>query len=173
MLALAIALLVHADPHPSGVRLPSVRAALLEAKAEDQAVRDESKRTDSEATRARFRASSKRSVELMRKIVAEHGWPGRSLVGPDGAMAAWVLAQHLDEEPALQRQCLGLLERAVADGEADAESLAYLTDRVLVNEGKPQRYGTQGNGAAGDVSRVNANRKVVGLPPLPTREAPP
>ncbi len=170
MLSLAIALLVQAEPHPVGVRLPAVRAALLEAKAEDQAVRDESKRTDSEAARARFRASSKRSVELMRKIVTEHAWPGRSLVGHDGAMAAWVLAQHLDEEPALQRQCLGLLERAVADGEADAESLAYLTDRVLVNEGKPQRYGTQGNGGAGDASRVNANRKALGLGPLPTRE---
>ena len=85
-------------------------------------------------------------------------------------MAAWVLAQHLDEELALQRQCLGLLEGAVADGEADAESLAYLTDRVLVNEGKPQRYGTQGNGAvtAADRARVNANRKALGLPPLGT-----
>jgi hypothetical protein len=64
---------------------------------------------------------------------------------------------------------LGLLERAVADGEADAESLAYLTDRVPVNEGKPQRYGTQGDGAAVDVARVNANRKALGLEPLPTR----
>lgn len=164
MLTLALALVLHAEP-----RLPAVRAALLEAKVEDQAARDEAKRSDSESTRARVRASSKRSVELLRKIVTEHGWPGRSLVGPDGAMAAWVLAQHLDEEPALQRQCLALLERAVADGEADAESLAYLTDRVLVNEGKPQRYGTQGNGAAGDVARVNANRKAIGLAPLRTR----
>ncbi len=64
---------------------------------------------------------------------------------------------------------LGLLERAVADGEADAESLAYLTDRVPVNKGKPQRYGTQGDGAAVDVARVNANRKALGLEPLPAR----
>ena len=169
MLTFAFALVFRAEPHPGAVRLPALRAQLLEASAEDQAVRRESAKRDSPEVRARFRASSQASATLMRKIVAEHGWPGRSLVGADGAMAAWVLAQHLDEEPALQRQCLGLLERAVADGEADAESLAYLTDRVLVNEGKPQRYGTQGNGAAGDVSRVNANRKALGLPSLPAR----
>jgi hypothetical protein len=165
VLARALSLVFHADP----LRQRALRSELLEAKTEDQAVREEAKRNDFEETRARFRASSQRSDALIRKIVTEHGWPGRSLVGPEGAMAAWVLAQHLDEELALQRQCLGLLERAVADGEADAESLAYLADRVLVNEGKPQRYGTQGNGAAGDTSRVNANRKALGLEPLPIR----
>jgi hypothetical protein len=31
----------------------------------------------------------------------------------------------------------------VKRGEARGDDLAYLTDRVLVGEGKPQRYGTQ------------------------------
>jgi hypothetical protein len=93
------------------------------------------------------------------------------LVGEEGSIAAWVIAQHLDHDPALQRRCLELLERAVAAADADAESLAFLTDRVLVNEGRPQRYGTQGAGAVtpADRARVNANRRVLGLPPLPAR----
>lgn len=32
---------------------------------------------------------------------------------------------------------------AVASGEADAKLLAYLDDRVRVNAGRPQLYGTQ------------------------------
>ena len=36
-----------------------------------------------------------------------------------------------------------LLERAAAAGEAEREWVAYLTDRVCVNEGRPQVYGTQ------------------------------
>ena len=37
------------------------------------------------------------------EIVAEHGWPTRSLVGDDGANAAWLLAQH----PTGARSCNG------------------------------------------------------------------
>jgi hypothetical protein len=39
----------------------------------------------------------------MKRIVAERGWPGRSLVGDDGAQAAWLLVQHADHDPAFQR----------------------------------------------------------------------
>ena len=76
-------------------------------------------------------------------VVAEHGWPGASLVGTDGAHAAWLLAQHADADSAFQRQCLDLLTAAVEAGEATKRELAYLTDRVLLAEGKPQVFGTQ------------------------------
>ncbi len=71
------------------------------------------------------------------------GWPLRSQVGDQAASAAWLLAHHADAEPEFQRRCLALLTEAVAGGEADPGDLAYLTDRVLCAEGKPQRYGTQ------------------------------
>ncbi|MBK8081497.1 MAG: hypothetical protein IPK25_15205 [Saprospiraceae bacterium] len=35
------------------------------------------------------------------------------------------------------------METAVSEGKADAKSLAYLTDRIAVLEGKLQLYGTQ------------------------------
>ena len=71
------------------------------------------------------------------------GWPGRTLVGDEGAHAAWLLAQHADRYPSLQRQCLELLEAAVAAGDASPTDLAYLTDRVLLASGESQIYGTQ------------------------------
>ncbi len=79
----------------------------------------------------------------MREVIDEFGWPGWSLVGEDGAEAAWVLIQHADFHLDLQKQGLALLEAAVAAGDASPGDLAYLTDRVLVAEGKPQVYGTQ------------------------------
>jgi hypothetical protein len=83
------------------------------------------------------------NLAWLKEVVAEVGWPGQSMVGEDGAHAAWLLAQHADQDPAFQRRCLELLTQAVASGEAAPAALAYLTDRVLLAEGKPQEYGTQ------------------------------
>lgn len=78
----------------------------------------------------------------MKEIIEEHGWPTKSLVGADGAQAAWLLVQHADADPPFQRHCLGLMN-AAESGEVDPVDVAYLTDRILVNEGKKQIYGTQ------------------------------
>lgn len=110
----------------------------------------------------------------MRAVVAAHGWPGRSLVGEDGAFAAWLLVQHADADQAFQERCLALLEAAVAAGEAEPKELAYLTDRVRCGAGLPQRYGTQMREHEGayipqpieDEANVDARRAAVGLEPL-------
>jgi hypothetical protein len=83
------------------------------------------------------------NLAWLKEVVTEVGWPGRSMVGGDGAHAAWLLAQHADQDPSFQRRCLDLLSQAVVGGEASSAELAYLTDRVLSAEGKPQEYGTQ------------------------------
>ncbi|HEY6312983.1 MAG TPA: DUF6624 domain-containing protein [Streptosporangiaceae bacterium] len=75
------------------------------------------------------------------ELTGRVGWPGRTLVGEDGAHAAWLLAQHADRQQ--QPAFLELLRAAVAAGEASARDLAYLEDRVRVHAGQPQRYGTQ------------------------------
>ena len=83
------------------------------------------------------------NLRWLKNVVAEVGWPGRSMVGEEGAHAAWLLAQHADRDPAFQRRCLDLITEAARSGEASLAELAYLTDRVLLAEGQPQEYGTQ------------------------------
>ncbi|MCX4791891.1 hypothetical protein OG369_39220 [Streptomyces sp. NBC_01221] len=111
----------------------------------------------------------------LKRVIADHGWPGITLVGEPGADEAWLLAQHADLDPGFQRQVLDLLQGAVEAGDALPRHLAYLTDRVLVAAGEPQVYGTQytndpdgGNlppHPVTDPDQVDARRAAVGLEP--------
>jgi hypothetical protein len=115
----------------------------------------------------------KENTEELRAIVKRFGWPGRSLVGQRGANAAWMVVQHADHDRAFQKHCLKLME-AAPDGEVAKEDIAFLTDRVLLADGKKQRYGTQFKQVGGrfvpqpleDEANVDERRKKVGLPPL-------
>ena len=88
-----------------------------------------------------MQAADAKHTAKMKAIVVQHGWPGRSLVGDDGAHAAWLLVQHADAS--FMEQCLPLMEHAVSAGEASTKDYAYLLDRVRMSQGKPQVYGTQ------------------------------
>ena len=107
----------------------------------------------------------------LREIIARDGWPGQEPAGEAGAHAAWVLAQHAP--PDLQEECLPLLQDAVARGDASPVDLAYLTDRVLMNRGEAQVYGTQYVERDGvlelwtvrDRSDLDQRRAALGLPP--------
>ena len=107
----------------------------------------------------------------LKGVVAERGWPKVSEVGEQGASDAWLLAQHADRDRAFQREVLGLMEAAVAEGEASGSDFAYLTDRVRLAAGEPQVYGTQLRVVDGqpvpreieDADGVDARRAAVGL----------
>jgi hypothetical protein len=106
----------------------------------------------------------------LQQIVATVGWPGTTLVGSDGAHAAWLLVQHADADPPFQKSCLALM-RGARKGEVAAIDVAYLTDRVRVAEGKKQLYGTQLEHdftpqPIEDVENVDRRRAEAGLPPL-------
>jgi hypothetical protein len=110
----------------------------------------------------------------MKEIVEQFGWPGYSLVGSEGATAAFLIAQHADRDFAFQEYCLELMRDAVAAGDASAQHLAFLTDRVRVNQNRPQLYGTQVGIVEGqcvlkeieDAPGVNERRFAMGLPPI-------
>lgn len=82
-------------------------------------------------------------TKVLRRVLAEHDWPGYRLVGAEAARAAWSLALHADEDAGFQRAATTLLERAVQDGDARIQHWAHLYDRTLVNCGHPQEFGTQ------------------------------
>lgn len=79
----------------------------------------------------------------IKELVNSFGWPGKSLVGEDGAHAAWLLVQHADHDLEFQRRSLELMEPLMEVGEISPDHYAYLYDRVAVGDGRPQRFGTQ------------------------------
>ena len=107
----------------------------------------------------------------MKQIVGKYSWPTRKMVGTDGMRAAWLLVQHADLAVSFQRKCLTLMEAHKSDGQVDRAGLAYLTDRVLVNTGQPQVYGSQVHVVDGvrkprpirDAENVDRRRKSMGL----------
>lgn len=152
-------------------RDPELRAQLLAMKLRDQEARGAWVRTRSDADGEAFEALDAEHLEVMRAVIDRVGWPGASLVGQDGADAAWLLVQHFDADPAFQARCLVLLKEAVTRGDARPSHLAYLTDRVAVNTGQLQVYGTQHDGdfvpqPMIDPEAVDERRASVGLGPL-------
>ncbi|MEU1920606.1 DUF6624 domain-containing protein [Streptomyces albogriseolus] len=114
------------------------------------------------------------NAKVLRRILADHDWPGRRLVGPDGARAAWRIALHSDDEPDFQRAAAVLLFRAVQSDDARIQHWAHLHDRALINNGHDQEFGTQyllgANGielcALREPSTLDQRRAGVGLPPV-------
>lgn len=81
-------------------------------------------------------------ADRLRQIISEIGWPTNSKVGTEAAHAAWLIVQHADQDPAWQAECLQLM-RAAPEHEVSPGDIAYLEDRVMVSQDKPQRFGTQ------------------------------
>jgi hypothetical protein len=115
------------------------------------------------------------AAELERMIDENGGWLGKSLVGKDGAEAAWLIVQHAISLPEFSRRCLKLIEKAVSKNEAEPYQYAFLRDRISFFENRPQKYGSQSDWnedglmqvwTLEDEEKVNEYRAEVGLKPL-------
>ena len=82
---------------------------------------------------------SKNLIEVD-NILREYGWPGKDKVG-DECVAIWLVIQHADVDS--QRKALPMLKLAAEKGDINPSAIAMLEDRILVNSGKKQIYGTQ------------------------------
>jgi len=158
-----------AEKFTQSLKEPALREELLKRVKEDQRIRMAP--NPDMAEWGRIDASN---TAFMKTVIDKYGWPGKSMVGDDGALAAFLMVQHADGEPEFQKKCLPLLEAAAQAKEASAGHFAYLTDRVLLAEGRPQRYGSQFQTVNGksiplpleDPDNVDARRQSVGLPSL-------
>lgn len=112
-------------------------------------------------------------ITELKKLAAVRGspWPTKSAVGPAGAHAVFVLAQH---DTALGRVALHRMMEAGPD-ESPAADVATLEDRLRLAWGRKQLYGTQfERGAAGkvilrpmeDSAHADLRREGAGLPPF-------
>ncbi|MDE6543176.1 MAG: hypothetical protein K2K76_04335 [Muribaculaceae bacterium] len=118
---------------------------------------------------------SKNLAEI-KEILRTHGWPGKDLVG-NACTTIWLVIQHSDIET--QKEALPMLKEGVIRGELNPVHIAMLEDRILVNSGQEQIYGTQyyweedKNGhkepkiyPIKDADKVDLRRESIGLEPL-------
>jgi predicted amidohydrolase len=80
----------------------------------------------------------------LQEILRKRGWPSLSAVGNDAAQGAWLIVQHADDDLPWQREVLAMMQAKLPRGEARKQDIAYLSDRIAVNEHRQQTYGTQG-----------------------------
>jgi hypothetical protein len=107
----------------------------------------------------------------MADIVEKNGWPKISDVGSLAATAAFLIVQHAPLE--YQLKYIDRVRAAAMAGEAAMQNFALLEDRVLIRQGKPQRYGSQAETKDGvsilpteDEANLDARRKTMGLGPI-------
>jgi hypothetical protein len=80
---------------------------------------------------------------LLVQIIEKHGFPTQDKIGKLGANNFWLLVQHQDSQVGFQKKVLKLMESELAKNKVSAVDYAYLVDRVKVNSGELQVYGTQ------------------------------
>lgn len=112
----------------------SLQEELLTMMDSDQAVRSDASQD--------IASVDIQNQQKLAEIISEHGWPSASLVGKDAAHAAWLIVQHADNDSEFQRSCFDKMN-SLPESEISQEDLAYLADRIRVNEGRPQLFGTQ------------------------------
>ncbi|MFC5343496.1 DUF6624 domain-containing protein [Brevundimonas staleyi] len=86
-------------------------------------------------------AVDRRLMSKLLKMVPSKGWFLQSVYGRQGAGAAFLIVQHSELEH--WRRFVPVLEPLVATGEVEGQSYGLMYDRLAINEGRPQRYGTQ------------------------------
>lgn len=119
-----------------------------------------------------FTANQKRVGE----IFAEYGFIGFDLAGESGSRNFWMIVQHSDHNPEFQKEVLKEMKKEVDKQNAISSDYGFLFDRVNLNTGQSQIYGTQvtynmNNGQAypkklEDSINVNQRRKSIGLEPI-------
>jgi hypothetical protein len=120
-------------------------------------------------------AGESAAIAQLRALASTRGstWPTKSVVGASGVRAVWLLA-HLDT--ALTRSALKRMMEAGPE-ESNAADVATLEDRLRLQSGRKQIYGTQFVFGAGgkialapmeDSAHVDLRREDAGLPPFTT-----
>lgn len=85
---------------------------------------------------------NEKCLNKLDSLIQLYGWPNISLVGSFAASKAFLIIQH--SELSYQIKYLPILEKAYEDGEVLFNWIAMLTDRILLRQKKPQKYGSQG-----------------------------
>lgn len=120
-----------------------------------------------------LRATDSLNYFHLKNIFQTYGFPNFDLVGQTGSNNYWLLMQHQDRHSQFQEEVLHKMKEEADKGKASVINYAYLLDRVKVNTGQLQVYGTQmilnstktsyEPKPVVEPSKLNERRKSVGL----------
>lgn len=143
---------------------------LLQRRAEDQRVRRD---MDSASSPDEMQRVDADNTEFLRGLIAELGWIDATRFGAQASDAAFLMVQHTSDLR-LMRTALPHIERDVRAGLIGGQNYALLFDRLQLNLGYLQRYGSQLGTHDGvsrlmpceDIERIDELRAEMGLGPL-------
>lgn len=149
-------------------RLVKIKAELTRRIKEDQAVRkDASRHGDMQ------RVDAENTARLI-EWVKELGWIDVTRFGTEASNAAFLIVQHSGNLP-LMKACLPEIEKDVKARRVDGQNFGLLYDRLMLNLGEKQRFGSQiGRNEKGEMvvlplqdrAKVDQFRNELGMPPL-------
>jgi len=115
-------------------------------------------------------------TKRLQEMFSKHGFLGYNIVGEEGSSNFWLMVQHSDSNVEFQKEVLKEMYIEVKKDNADSKNYGMLTDRVSINSGGKQIYGTQlmYNTEISqaypkpivDSLSVNDRRKDIGLEPI-------
>jgi hypothetical protein len=93
--------------------------------------------------RVAYKKLDQANAKWLKAVLLQRGWPTYTLVGKKAADGAWMLVQHADHDVQFQKRCLRLMRALYRrrPREISKKRIAFLTDRICYNEGKPQIFG--------------------------------
>jgi hypothetical protein len=137
------------------------REILTEVYISDQKIRREN-------SLIKYAKEDHRNQELVISIIEKCGMPTLNEVNQEQMNAIWLGLQHTESKYRIKY--FPLIEKAVKNGDLNKEHYALMKDRILMDEGKPQIYGSQiKDGKLYDLEEpetVNKRRKEMGLGPI-------
>jgi hypothetical protein len=151
-----------------------IREQLLQLKGIDQAVREDAPEVLAMEQSSYWDAVTIANAKTLAQIISKIGWPTPAKVGEEAALGAWLIALHADHDVEFQKLCLRHMEDQFPDDISD-QDIAFIYDRICVNEGRGQFFGTQfwenEYGAYGPEpiflpELVDERRFMIGLPPI-------
>ncbi len=89
----------------------------------------------------KFAKEDHRNQELVISIIEKCGMPTLNEVTQKHMDAIWLGLQHTTKN--IRKKYFPLIEEAVENGDLNKEQYALMKDRILMDEGKPQIYGSQ------------------------------
>ncbi len=115
-----------------------------------------------------FAKEDHRNQELAISIIEKCGMPSLEEVSRTQMDAIWLALQHTEKK--YRKKYFPLIEKAVKNGDLSKQQYALMKDRILMDDGKPQLYGSQiENGKLYDLEApdsVNQRRKEMEMEPL-------